>query len=167
MREKDDIGFCFRVERGLKLVEPNENLCEVYLKKSKGALTMLSFALEKEIIDWVLETSYYARYFAIYSLFMKSGIKSEIHDCSIRALKEIFVLNGIVSEEIYENIEKSKEFRIGKFYYDKEIGKEEIIPHARGTGDFCLEVEEVVKRMSEKEIKMIRDTFLKIKGGKR
>ena len=47
-KEKDNLPFCFKQSKGLKLINPNDNLVEVYKKKSKSALNMLSSAIEKE-----------------------------------------------------------------------------------------------------------------------
>jgi hypothetical protein len=70
----EDYSFCFKKAAGLKLVVPSNNLVEVYKRKSLSALNMLKSAIEKQEDEWILETSYYARYFMIYSLFMKVGI---------------------------------------------------------------------------------------------
>jgi len=91
MKEKDNnFAFCFKKASGLKLISPNDNLVEVYKRKSRSALNMLNSAIEKDEDEWILDTSYYAKYFMAYALFMKAGIKSEIHDCTIFALKSIF-----------------------------------------------------------------------------
>src|SRR3990167_1427063 len=105
--KKDDFSYCFKKAPGLKLVTPNDNLVEVYKRKSRSALNMLQSSKEKEENEWILETSYYAKYFMVYSLFMKSGIKSEIHDCTIFALKSLFVDLGIVSQDLYEDVSRS------------------------------------------------------------
>src|SRR3989344_4758259 len=98
--KKDDYSFCFKKAGGLKLVTPNERLVEVYKKKSRSALNMLESAKEKQEDEWILDTFYYAKYFIVYALFMKVGIKSEIHVCTIFALKSIFKELGIISEEL-------------------------------------------------------------------
>ena len=52
---------------------------------------MLESATEKDEIDWISTTAYYARYFAFYALLQKCGIKSEIHDCTISLMSFLFV----------------------------------------------------------------------------
>ena len=89
--KKDDYSFCFKKAGGLKLISPNERLVGVYKKKSRSALNILESAKEKQEDEWMLDTFYYAKYFMAYALFMKAGIKSEIHDCTIFALKSLFV----------------------------------------------------------------------------
>src|SRR3989344_2202533 len=97
-----DFRYCFRKLRGLRIINPNENLVRVYTRKSKSALNMLNSAIEKQEYEWILDISYYAKYFIVYALFMKAGVKSEIHDCTIFALKSLFIEQGIVDEDIYE-----------------------------------------------------------------
>ena len=167
---KDDtsLSFCFKQSKGLKLINPNENLVEVYKKKSKSALNMLNSAIEKDELEWILDISYYAKYFIVYAVFMKAGIKSEIHDCTISALKLLFVDEKILHQSTYDELEKSKELRVGALYYDKDFGKEEILKRANKAAEFCLEVEQILDKISEKEINQARSKFnlLKYEGAK-
>src|SRR3989338_6702951 len=128
--KKDECSFCFKKTGGLKLVTPNERLVEVYKKKSRSALNMLESAKEKQEDEWILDTSYYAKYFMVYSLFMKVGIKSEIHDCTIFALNSIFVELEMVDKDVYDDLSNSRELRVGSLYYDKDFGKEIILSAA-------------------------------------
>jgi len=163
-KEENDFAFCFKKIGGLKLISPNENLVNVYKRKSKSALNMLNAAKEKHENDWILDTSYYAKYFIIYSLFMKVGIKSGIHDCTIVALKALFVDLGIISKEIYEELLKSKELRVGSLYYDKDFGREEILKRAEIAPGFCLKVEAVIDNLSKADIAKVRKKFEELKG---
>jgi len=129
--KKGDYSFCFKKAGGLKHIIPNERLVEVYKKKSRSALNMLESAKEKQEDEWILDTSYYAKYFMVYALFMKVGIKSEIHDCTIFALNSLFVEEEIVDKDIHEELEKSKDLRVEALYYDKDFGREEILKRAK------------------------------------
>ncbi|MFH1249347.1 MAG: HEPN domain-containing protein [archaeon] len=164
-KKKDDSSFCFKNARGLKLISPNENLVEVYKRKSRSALNMLQSAKEKQEYEWILDTSYYAKYFMVYALFMKAGIKSEIHDCTIFALKSFFTDNGIISHETYEELSKSKDLRVDSLYYDGEASKEEILERADASPSFCLEVESILEKISKDDIAKIRKKFEDIKRG--
>jgi len=161
--KKNDFSFYFKKAGGLKLGNPNETLVEVYKRKSKSALNMLDSAKEKQEDEWILDTSYYAKYFIIYALFMKVGIKSEIHDCTIFGLKSLFVNEGIVSEDIYNELEKSKDLRVGALYYDKDFGREEILKRAGTTPEFCLKVESIIGNISKKGIENVRKKFEDLK----
>ncbi|PIN93990.1 hypothetical protein COU54_00755 [Candidatus Pacearchaeota archaeon CG10_big_fil_rev_8_21_14_0_10_31_24] len=160
MKEKDnDFAFCFKKASGLKLISPNDNLVEVYKRKSRSALNMLNSAIEKEEDEWILDTSYYAKYFMAYALFMKAGIKSEIHDCTIFALKSIFSDSGIISSELCKDLSDSRDLRVGSLYYDKDFGKKEILSKADTAPNFCLEVESIVDKLSKEDIAKIRKKF--------
>ena len=160
MEEKSkDFGFCFKKAKGLKLISPNENLVEVYKRKSRSALNMISSAIEKQENEWILETSYYAKYFMVYALFMKVGIKSEIHDCTLFALKSLFQDSGIINLEIYTDLEASRDLRVGSLYYDREFGKEGILKRANTAPNFCLEVESIIDNISKEDVIKIRKKF--------
>ena len=63
---------------------------------------------------WKLIIAYYACYDAFYSLLMKCGIKSEIHECSLE-LMELFSF----SDEEIKYIQGLKKAREGNQYYLK------------------------------------------------
>jgi len=162
--EKDNFDWCLLQTKGLRLTETNENLSKIYLRKSKGALNMLGSAIEKKEYEWILDTSYYAKYFAIYALFIKAGIKCEIHDCTIFALNILFAENRIVPFEIYEELKKSKEQRVGAIYYNKEFGLREIMIRANATPEFCMKVEKIIENISDDQITKIRENFIRLKN---
>ena len=71
----DNLVWCLKQKRGIRIIEPNPNLTKAYLKKSVSALNTMTAALKIEESDWIATTAYYARYFALYALLMKMGIK--------------------------------------------------------------------------------------------
>src|SRR3989344_3446078 len=164
MKEKNDnFGFCFKKASGLKLISSNENLVKVYKRKSKSALNMLQSAIEKKEDEWILDTSYYAKYFMVYALFMKVGIKSEIHDCTIFALKSIFCDLKIISPELCKDLSDSRDLRVGSLYYDKDFGKNEILNKSNTAPNFCLEIESILDSLSKEDIIKIRRMFEEVK----
>ena len=160
---KYDYLFCFKKSGGFELINPNENLAAVYKRKSRSALNMLESAKEKQEDEWILDTSYYAKYFIVYALFMKVGIKSKIHDCTILGLKYFFVDEGIISEEVHKELEKSKELRAGALYYDKEFGREQILNRAEAAPEFCLKIEQILEKITKEEIERVRKKFKSLK----
>jgi len=95
---------------------------------------------------------------------MKAGIKSEIHDCTIFGLKSLFLDEGIIPDLIYIELEKSKDLRVGGLYYNKDIGAEEILKRAKIAPEFCLEVEPIIERLSQEDIKRVRSKFETLKS---
>ena len=112
-----ELDWCKKQKKGIRLAVPSGVLGEVYLKKSESALNMLVSAIEKNEPDWIASTMYYAKYFSVYALLAKCGIKCEIHDCTLKAMKLLFVDSGIISKELYEDIEDSKTLRVDLQYY--------------------------------------------------
>jgi len=161
--ERGDFSFCLKKAGGLNLISSNDRLTEVYKRKSRSALNMLESAKQKQEEDWILDTSYYAKYFIIYALFMKCGIKSEIHDCTIFGLKSLFVEENIITEEIYKELKNSKELRVGALYFDKDFGMNEILKRANIAPDFCLNVESIIERLTPEEINKVRNKLKLLK----
>lgn len=164
--KEDKINWCFKKKGGLRLIEPNENLMKVYLKKARSALNMLESAVEKNETEWILDTSYYARYFSIYALFMKVGIKCEIHDCTITALNVLFVEPGLIPFEIYDELKEAKGLRIDYLYYNAEADEKVVKLFAGKTGDFCLKVEEIIDKFDAEMVSKVRRRFVSLRRGK-
>lgn len=162
--KSDDLSWCIRQKKGLRLTKPSNNLCRVYLAKSKSSLNMLKSAIEKNEVDWIVSTSYYAKYFAFYALFSKCGFKCEIHDCTISAMKVLFVDTGITEKKFYDELSESKDLRIDVQYYAyKELDRERIMKFANSAGDFVLEMERIIEKISKKQIDSVREKFSKLR----
>lgn len=157
LKDKNHVSWCLRHNRGIKLEEPNDNLCNVYLQKAKSALNMLSSATEKDEIDWIATTAYYARYFAFYALLQKCGIKSEIHDCTISLTHFLFVENKIIEENFYNELRLAKELRVNIQYYAAEgLDKEKLKRDSQTARKFVLNMEEVIENLREERISHLR-----------
>ena len=134
------IDWCKKKNKGIKLVKPNINLSRAYLKKSNSSLNMLTSAIEKEEIDWVASTAYYAKYFAVYSLLMKVGIKCEIHDCTIELIDKVFELKKFSNQLKY-----SKKDRIDlQYYISEKIETKNVIKRAKKAYNYVLEMEQII-----------------------
>ena len=117
------IAWCLKQKRGIRIIQPNENLAKAYLKKAISALNTMNAALEIGEPDWIITTAYYARYFALYALLMKIGIKSEIHDCSV-AVARLLAEKGMLRKNLVTDISNSKQARIDMQYYvERELIK--------------------------------------------
>lgn len=112
------ISWCKKQERGIKLQDPNNNLSEEYYKNAEESLRVLRNIIETKSNMWLATTKYYIEYFAVYSLFMKIGIKCEIHDCTI-ALVKFFEDEEIIEKGTAKILENDKELRIDNQYYLK------------------------------------------------
>ena len=154
---KIHISWCWKQKRGIKLEEPNDNLCKAYIEKAKSALNMLDSAIEKEEIDWITTTAYYSRYFVLYALLQKCGIKSEIHDCTISLMQFLLVEENIVEEQFYSELLLAKDLRVDTQYYvTEQIDKEKLKTDSATARNFVLKIEEVIENITETQIQKIR-----------
>jgi len=155
---KKHISWCLRQKRGIKLEEPNDNLCKVYIKKAKSSLNMLDSAIDKDETDWVTTTAYYARYFAFYALLQKCGIKSEIHDCTVSLMNYLLVDEKLIDEHFYKELELAKELRVDTQYYvADDIDTEKLKKDSATAKNFVLKIEEVIDNLTKEQIEMIRN----------
>jgi len=146
------INWCKKQEKGVKLIEPNDNLSEEYFQNSEESLRVLRSITETKSNMWLATTKYYIEYFAIYSLLMKIGIKCEIHDCTI-ALVAWLENEGIINKGTAKILENDKELRIDNQYYLKnkpvKINFEELL-------SFIISIKEILGKLNYEKIAQIR-----------
>jgi len=146
------INWCKKQEKGVKLIEPNDNLSEEYFQNSEESLRVLKSITETKSNMWLATTKYYIEYFAIYSLLMKIGIKCEIHDCTI-ALVAWLENEGIINKGTAKILEDDKELRIDNQYYLKnkpvKINFEELL-------SFIISIKEILGKLNYEKIAQIR-----------
>ncbi|MEK7224354.1 MAG: HEPN domain-containing protein [Bacteroidota bacterium] len=158
---KSHLSWCWKQKRGIKLEDPNNNLCNAYIEKAKSALNMLDSAIEKEEIDWIATTAYYSRYFALYALLQKCGIKSEIHDCTISLMRFLFVEEKIIGEQLYNELLLSKDLRVDTQYYvTEQIDKVKLKTDSAEAGNFVLKMEEIIENIASIQITKIRQKLM-------
>ena len=105
------ISWCLKQPKGIELVEPNGNLASAYFKEADETLEQIKDVNSK----WAVIMAYYAAYNSLYALLMQSGIKCEIHDCTI----ELMSLIKSFSVDDYNFLKKLKNKRIQNQYYLK------------------------------------------------
>ena len=112
------ISWCKKQKKGIKLIEPNENLSSEYYENAEESLRVLKNIKETKSNMWLATTKYYIEYFAVYSILMKLGIKCEIHDCTI-SLVYFLEKEGILNKNTSKLLEQDKKLRIDNQYYLK------------------------------------------------
>ena len=146
------LRWCLKQKNGLRLIEPNDNLADEYIKNSEETLLIIRRIGNQSNI-WLATTKYYCKYFAIYALLMKIGIKSEIHECTIK-ITEILEEKEILPQGTAAMLERDKELRIDNQYYLKN---RIIIINFNKLRDFILTMKDIVQSLSYTKIKDIRD----------
>lgn len=148
------IDWCKEQNRGLKLIEPNDNLFKEYIQTAEETLEVLKIIQGKSKV-WLATTKYYCEYFAIYALLMKIGIKCEIHDCTIQICK-ILEQKGIISTKHTKILENDKQLRIDNQYYLKN---REVIINYDELLNFVLNIKDICTKLTNQKITEIRKWF--------
>ncbi len=147
-----NLDWCKKQEKGIKLIEPNDNLSKEYLSNAEETLDVLK-RLKGKSNMWLATSKYYFEYFCVYSIFMKLGIKCEIHDCTIELCRLLSSLE-IIPVDFYKLLKKDKELRIDNQYYLKnkkvEIDFEELTT-------FLLKTKDILIKLSLDKIKEVRE----------
>ncbi len=143
---KDKINWCMKQKRGISLIDAKPHLSDSYIKEADDTLENVLVTKGK----WKVITAYYACYNALYSILMKCGIKSEIHDCSI----ELMNFFDFDAKDI-DYIRKLKQDRIQVQYYLKEIRLDDEDSVKR----FILKCKQILNCLSSPEIEDIRKSL--------
>tara|TARA_Y100000294_G_C8548773_1_gene334343 strand:- start:1274 stop:1720 length:447 start_codon:yes stop_codon:yes gene_type:complete len=141
----DKINWCLKQKKGIKLIEPNNDLCDEYIKSAEENLD----AMLKLTGKWRSITAYYACYEAIYAILQKIGIKCENHECTL----ELLNLIENIDKKLKNFILNLKKERIDIQYYLKEPKKLD----ENKVKEFVLSCKEVSSLLTENQIKEIRN----------
>ncbi len=147
------LKWCLKAGSGIALVDPSENLAKAYLEKSKTATRTMEVTARAGITDWFVSAGYYARYFAVYALFSKIGIKCENHECTIALFEYLFAQR--VPGEIIDELRASKSDRIEAQYYTAEINidAEGVMAQTRA---FILGIDKIIDGVRKNDIESMR-----------
>jgi len=127
---------------------------KAYLQKSRNALKSMEVNAKSGITEWAVSASYYAKYFAVYALLSKIGVKCEIHDCTIALFSYLFV--DSVSSQVIQELKQSKEDRIEMQYYTREI-KVDLEELMNQTKNFVLEMERIIDGLNSEIITSLQN----------
>ena len=143
----NNLKWCLRQPKGIKLIEKKNNLSKDYIKRAEESLKFCNSSSGV----WKVISGYYACYEAFYSILMKCGVKCEIHDCTIK-LMNFFSF----SQNEINFMKKLKEKRIKVQYY---LGKAEI--NFIEVKKFIIKSKLILEDLDEDTIKKIRRAIKK------
>ena len=146
------IKWCKSQKKGIKLIEPNDNLFQEYIQTSEETLDILK-SIEGKSKVWLATTKYYCEYFAVYAVLMKIGIKCEIHDCTI-ALAGLLEEMNILPEGSLTLLQHDKQLRIDNQYYLKN---RDVPVDYSGIVQFVVTVKNTAIKLTSEQIKEIRE----------
>ena len=154
MKDADFLKRCWKQSHGISLVRPSNNLVQAYVRKSRNAVKSMELNFKEGITEWGISASYYARYFAVYALLQRLGIKSEIHDCTIALFKDLF--RNMVPKDLISEFERAKADRVEAQYYTEQlvVNTEKII---EDTKNFVLEIERISDGLNQQKVGALID----------
>jgi len=152
------INWCKKQKDGIRIQEPNDNVSQEYYKNAEESMKVLRALKKTKSNMWLATTKYYIEYFAIYSVFMKLGIKCEIHDCTI-ALAKFLEYENIIEKGISKILEDDKELRIENQYYLKN--KPVNIDFEKLSG-FLLSIKKSLEKLKQDKIRELREEIKKL-----
>ena len=146
------ISWCKNQKNGIKLIEPNDNLSEEYLRNAEESMKVLKIIHQVQSNMWLATTKYYVEYFSVYAVLMKIGIKCEIHDCTL-ALVKLLEQMKIFKKGTYKTLDDDKELRIDNQYYLKN--KKVFIDFEKLSG-LIINARKIVNELTRDKIQEIR-----------
>ncbi len=148
---KDKVKWCFNINAGLKLIKPNKNLSESYLKMAKDTIKLIDDISSSKNILWITVMCYYSSYYCVESFLSLIGVKSENHTCSILLTKYL------LGEEKTKIIEQEKRKRIDAQYYNKFVSSGELSSMNNDSKNFLISFEYLINNLDEEKIKEYKD----------
>ena len=160
---REKLKWCFRKDSGLRLIEPSANLSVEYFKRADESLVTLSEIETSK--DWKVVAAYYAAYNALYALFMKCGIKSEIHDCTIEAMS-VFIEQSLLTAIDKQNMLDLKDLRISSQFYisTKPLTEADVEEAAKTAKMLGANFKSCSELLSNQKIEEIRRRFSQIRN---
>ena len=143
------LNWCLKQPKGIRLTKPSESLAKAYRQKANNALKSMEVNAQANLTDWAVSASYYSRYFAVYSLFSKIGVKCEIHDCTIALFECLFA--DVIPEGLIGDLREAKTYRVEMQYYTQQVSVDlnQII---KNTKKFVLEIDKICDSLNSEKI---------------
>ena len=120
MKPKDIIIKAFQreiqSERGLKIIEPSEDLVKGHINKAEHNLIVMTDLDKLGHSDWVVVAAYYSMYHSATSILSKMGLDSKDHTTTAAVLEYFFgkKIEKSLFEKFNELKEKKEEIEIIK-----------------------------------------------------
>lgn len=149
------LRWCCKQKDGIKLAEPNDNLAKGYIKMAENSIGTMT--REKNYnISFSISACYYSMYYSLYSVLMKSGIKCEIHSCTIEIMDKL--LKKFYSDKDIAIIKKAFKLRgIAQCYVDRIISKEDSDFIISQAPLFFNKSKEILSRINQKDVDEIKE----------
>lgn len=148
------LKWCCNQKDGIKLIEPNINLAQGYLKMAENSLGTMNRERSYNLM-FSISACYYSMYYSLYAICMKLGIKCEIHSCTIELMKKLFI--DFYSIDDVKTIKKAFDARnTAQYYVDRIVSKEDIDFIISKAPLFFSKSKEILSKINEEDLKKIR-----------
>ena len=155
------IRWCIEHKDGIRILQPNANMSDSYLKMAEESIGVLKNIGGSKI--WTATTSYYIFYYSLYSLMLRLGIKCEIHSCSLEFMRSF--LGEFYSAKDMEMIEKAFKARTDLQYYANRPVDEKVIEEIKAyCKDFYVKTKNIIIKITEQQINSIRKKLIEQKA---
>ena len=98
--------------------------------------------------EWTISASYYAKYFVIYALLSRIGIKCEIHDCTVALFSYLF--GSDILPQLMQDLKHAKD-RVDVQYYNAEVKIDSSATIVK-TKEFVIKIEEIIDGLNPQKI---------------
>ncbi len=147
-------NWCLKQKKGIKLIDPNENISESYIKLAENSIGTMNREKDKNMV-FSVSAGYYSMYYSIYSIMMKIGIKCEIHQCSINFMEK-FLYEFYSKRQINQINSAFKLRNLVQYYVDKVIDKNEINNLVKNVPEFVEHSKTVLSSINQAKIFELR-----------
>ena len=100
----NDFQRCIK-ERRLVKIKPSKEMIQKEIESAEYDLERARNSLEQEDFKWTAIQSYYSMFHAAKALVLKKGYREKSHFCLIIALRELYVKEEKLNQEMVENFE--------------------------------------------------------------
>ncbi len=147
------IKWCWKNSKGLRIVQPNENVSDSYLSMAEESIRALNKL--KGVDIWSTTITYYIFYYSLYSLMMRIGVKCEIHLCSLEFMKRF--LSEFYDERDVKMINKAFNARINLQYYpERPVDQKSLEEIKKYCKHFFIKTKDVLSLITEDDISKLR-----------
>ena len=149
------INFLIKLKKEgkLKVIEPNRNVKESYIEKSRDSLKSAEILLENGQIVNSVPMAYYSMYNMLTALLYFVGIRCENHSASIIILKELFEIDN-------SKISFAKTERVDKQYYiNFKVTKAEVESLIKSAEEFNSMLYDYIEKLTEKQLSLYKEEF--------
>lgn len=94
-------------ERGLRVINPNDDLSRGHIEKSNHDLVVMTDLYKLGHEDWIVISAYYSMYQATLALLAEIGLESKEHATTLAVLEYFF--GEQINEELLEEFNNIKE----------------------------------------------------------